>query len=157
MLRLIGSKDPKVADVQSDLGRFKASLLCHPLLPLVGEELRKKIEKGETPPFHLSQKERDQRAGVNRDYHRAVVMHLSAHVHTHPFSVYQLFEFQAGNPECFRLMAIPLQYSAGFLSKAVIGMVELFQPRSPPIDAPLQRKIELWINLLAKGVANDGS
>jgi hypothetical protein len=156
MLRLIGSKDPKVADVQSDLIRLKSSLLGHSLLPSAGEELRKKIERGETPPYHLSQRERDQRLGVDRDYHRAVVMHLSAHVHTHPFSVYQLFEFQAGDPECFRLMAVPLQYSAGFLSKAIVGMIELFQPRTPPVGAPLQRTMDLWNNLLAKGVAGDG-
>lgn len=156
MLRLMGSKDPKVGDVLTDLARLKSSLLGHTFLLSAGEELRKKIEKGETPPYHLSQKERDQRAGIDRDYHRAVVMHLSSHVHTHPFSVYQLFEFQAGDPECFRLMAIPLQYSTGFLSKAVVGMIELFQPRTPPINASLQRTIDLWNGLLAKGVASAG-
>jgi hypothetical protein len=150
MLRLIGSTE--AVALQARVVELKQAMLAHPFLPQAGTELRMKLQKGEIPPYHLTQRERGKRAEIDRDYHRAVVMHLSSHVHTHPFSVYQLFQFQAGEPECLRLMSIPLQYSAAFLAKAIDGMIAIFHPRVPAVSPTLRRALDSWNELLRKGV-----
>lgn len=152
MLRLIGSNHPEILELQSKSSELRAAVLCHAHLPTAGEDLARKVKCGETPPYHLSRAERDARSNIDRDYHTAVIMHLSSHVHTHPFSVHQLFEFRAGDPECLRLMGIPLQYSSAFLSKALIGMRKLFAPNVPKLTLPLERTLATWDGLLATGV-----
>jgi hypothetical protein len=121
-------------------------------LPSAGKDIGGKVRRGETPPYHLSRAERDIRCKINRDYHTAVIMHLSSHVHTHPFSVHQLFQFQAGDPECLGLMGVSLQYSSAFLAKAVIGMRELFAPAVPAISRSFQQLLDTWDGILANGV-----
>lgn len=152
MLRLIGSKSPEVATVQSRLNTYRAELLAHPFLSLAGKPLADKVRRSETPPFHNSRAERDAASNIDHDYHRAVIMHLSSHVHTHPFSVFQLFSFQAGDPECLRLMSIPVQYSCAFLAKALAGIRELFSPRVPATPGGLERAVAVWEGILAEGV-----
>lgn len=156
MLHLIGSKNPEVSTVQFDLDANRARLLCHPFLATAGKSFAGKVRRGETQPFHNTRAERDAAANIDHDYHRAVVMHLSSHVHTHPFSVYQLFSFQAGDPECLRLMSIPVQYSCAFLAKALIGMKVLFSPRVPEPPIGLERAVSVWENLLMQGVKSAG-
>jgi hypothetical protein len=79
-------------------------------------------------------------------------MHLSQHVHTLPFSVDQLFQFKAGDPECLRLMSVAVEYAIGFLAKSLIGMIELFSPRVPSLTSDLGQALGIWEKLLAKGV-----
>jgi hypothetical protein len=152
MLRLIGSGHPEITAVDADISAFRRDILRHPLTQSLGSSFRGKVERGETPPYHLSRAERDARSNINKDYHAAVIMHLSAHVHTHPFSVHQLLGFQAGDPDCIRLMAIPIQYCLTFLGKAVIGMRELFSPRVPPMADDIRKIVDIWGEVLTKGL-----
>lgn len=151
MLRLIRSKHREIAEIERKLNAARSAILRHPFAQSVAPGLVKKIERGETPPFHNSRADRDAASGIDNDYHRAVTMHLSSHVHTHPFSVQQLLSFQAGDPECLQLMSIPLQYSCGFLAKAIPGMIDLFGPRSPQVSEPLERALAVWNQGLATG------
>lgn len=152
MLRLIGSDHPDIQVLQSSTERLRSTLLCHSFLPEAGADTERKVRRCETPPFHISRAARDARCGIDNDYHRAVIMHLSSHVHTHPFSVQQLFDFQAGQSDCLRLMGIPLQYSSLFLAKAVLGMRQLFRPAVPPVTAALQELLEVSEHILARGL-----
>ena len=156
MLRLIGSSHPEVPTVSANVSSFRLELLSHPWLASAGREVERKIQRGDTPPYHLSRAERDRRANIDNEYHTAVSMHLSSHVHTHPFSVYQLFEFQAGDAECLRLMSIPLQYSCGFLAKAIMGMRELFSSSAPPVSPELEASVARWEHVLRIGVKHVG-
>lgn len=151
MLRLIRSKHSEMTEVERKLHAARSAILGHPFALSVDPGVMKKIERGEAPPFHNTRAERDAASGIDNDYHRAVTMHLSSHVHTHPFSVQQLLSFQAGDPECLRLMSIPLQYSCGFLAKAIPGMIDLFGPRSPQVSEPLGRALAVWNQGLATG------
>jgi hypothetical protein len=67
--------------------------------------LRLRLRRSDPPDFHLSRRQRCELSGVNADWHKAVTMQLSQHVHTLPYSVHQLLHFQAGSPEALRLMA----------------------------------------------------
>ncbi|MBY0268045.1 MAG: hypothetical protein K2W84_16635 [Burkholderiales bacterium] len=156
MLRLIGSNHPGISEVESKIVNLRSELLSHPNTSALEAAFRGKIEKGETPLYHLSRAERDSRLKINPDYHRAVIMHLSSHVHTHPFSIYQLFDFNASDPECVRLMSVPLQYCIAFLGKATLGMSDIFSPRMPPRSDQVSQTIENWVNILAKGVKGVG-
>ena len=152
MLRLIGSNHPGIPAVEAEIVSLRSAILNHPTTSTLDAAFRGKVKKGETPPYHLSRAERDSRLSINRDYHNAVIMHLSSHVHTHPFSVHQLFDFKASDPECVRLMAVPLQYCLAFLGKAILGVSDLFAPRFPPRTDQLSQTIEIWVGILTKGV-----
>ena len=152
MLRLIGSKHPDIPGLATNVSELRNAILMHPYLPSAGKDIAGKVRRGTTPPYHLSRAERDSRCKIDHDYHTAVIMHLSSHVHTHPFSVHQLFDFQAGNPECLGLMGVSLQYSSAFLAKAVVGMRELFRPAVPPVSSSFQQLLDTWDGILAKGV-----
>lgn len=152
MLRLLGSNHPDISELEASIDRLRANVLKHSFLPVAGADTERKVRRGETPPFHLSRAARDASCGVDNDYHRAVIMHLSSHVHTHPFSVQQLFDFQAGDPDCLRLMGIPLQYSSLFLAKAVVGMRKLFAPAVPPLTSVLQELLETSEYILGRGL-----
>jgi hypothetical protein len=152
MLRLIGSNHPDIPQLETENMELRDAVLAHPHLPTTGQNLARKVQRKETPPYHLSRAERDVRSNINRDYHTVMIMHLSSHVHTHPFSVHQLFEFKAGDPDCLRLMGIAVQYSSAFLAKAVIGMRRLLAPNVPPLTSSLQKTLETLDALLAKGV-----
>lgn len=152
MLRLIGSNHPDIPQLATNIDELRNAVLKHPHLASAGEDIARKVRRGETPPYHLSRAERDARSNISHDYHTAVIMHLSSHVHTHPFSIHQLFDFKAGDPECLRLMGVSLQYSSAFLAKTLIGMRKLFAPNVPPLSSSLQQALDTWNALLAKGV-----
>src|SRR5258708_5359989 len=156
VLRLIASNHPEVSEVEANLAELRQPVLDHPFMQSSGADLARKVRRGEPPPYHLSRAERDARSGIDGDYHTVVIMHLSSHVHTHPFSVHQLLEFHAGDPECLRLMAIPLQYSLAFLAKALIGIRELFSPRVPSASPELVQSLGVWEGVLRKGVKRAG-
>ena len=109
MLELIGSNDPECQSVLATYQSLKKETLAHPFFVTIVSGLAKEIEKRRTPQYRLSRKERDKRCGIDFDYHTVVIMHLSQHVHTLPFSVDQLFQFKAGDPECLRLMSVAVE------------------------------------------------
>lgn len=152
MLRLIGSNHSEIPKLEENVLQLRARCLNHSFIASAGKELARKVERGETPPYHLSRGERDKRMDVSHDYHTAVIMHLSSHIHTHPFSVHQLFEFKAGDPECLRLMAVPLQYSLAFFAAAVVGILALCPPTTTRMPARLVRSTDTWTGILRRGV-----
>lgn len=154
MLELIGSRDPECQRVLASYNTLKDETLAHPFLATVSNGLKAKIERGDTPPYHLSRKERDKQCGIDPDYHTVVIMHLSQHVHTLPFSVDQLLQFQTGDPECLRLMSVAVEYATGFLAKSLIGIIGLFAPRVPAISEDVKRALDMWEQVLMNGVKN---
>lgn len=156
MLELIRSKHPELNDVKKEVCLLHSQVLQHPHLEKCDKGLKTKLEKKRYEPYHINQGERDSRAGIDNDYHKAVIMHLSSHVHTHPFSVYQLMDFKAGDPECLTLMSISLQYASAFLAKAINDLGVLFQPRVPSYSQEVKDLLTLWQSILKTGV-NKGS
>lgn len=154
MLELIGSNDSECQSVVAAYQSLKKETLAHPFFTTIANGLEKQIEKRRTPPYHLSRKERDKLCGIDYDYHTVVAMHLSQHVHTLPFSVDQLFQFQAGDPECLRLMSVAVEYAIGFLAKSLVGMIDVFSPRVPSVTSDLRQALDTWEALLAMGVKN---
>lgn len=156
MLALIGSSATAVVTIDAAVLALRSELLAHPLLHSNGPDLAKRITKCDAPPFHLGHMERNKRSGVDHDYYNAAIMFLSAYVHTFPFSVHQLMEFRAGNDESLRLMSMPIQYSLGFLSKAIDGMHSVFGLSLPIPDEATSKTLRTWVELLDCGIRHVG-
>lgn len=151
MLELMGSKDPRVVEVRQDVEKYRVEVLTHNHLEKCDVELKTKLEKENYQPYHLTRKQRNERLGVNNTYQNSVTMHLSAHVHTHPFSVFQLVDFKAGDPECLILMSMGLQYSTAYLAKAIIGMNKIFDPMVPELSEEIGTLLDLWDGIISNG------
>ncbi len=152
MLTLIGSRDPRIAEVEEDITLLRRSVLDMRFELFLSKSVLGKVVNGECPPYLVSRSIRLDAADINSNYFTAALMHLSSHVHAHPFSLHQLFDFKAGTPEAYGLMKIAGQYACGFLAVSVREMSNLFSPRAPDPPACVQATLELWWDILRQGV-----
>ena len=156
MLRLIGSTAPGVVDVDKNVTELRQKLTSHDFFNSADAGLKKKVQNGNVPPFHLSHADRNKRAGVNHEYYNAAVMFLSSYVHTYPFSVHQLMEFRAGDPESLRLMSLPVQHASGFLAKGIEGMSLVFGDVMPSPPEAASELLSTWIEIIGHGTSGVG-
>ena len=152
VLSLIGSRDPRLAEVEENIRELREVVLAPQYNEFIPKNVRGKIEKGDCPPYLNSRSQRLAAANVNADYFTAALMNLSSHVHTHPFSLHQLFDFKAGTPEAYGLMKVSGQYACGFLSASVRDISNLFYPRLPETPANVQDTLDIWCGVLETGV-----
>lgn len=151
-LELIQSKSPEVIDIKNKVDELRNNIVKHKFYGDLDNNAKKKIEKGETPAFYLSHLERNKRAHINHDYYNACIMFLSAYVHTFPFSINQLMQFKAGDPESLRLMSMPIQYSLGFFAKSIMGMHVIFGERLPNKPQEVSDLCAIWSGILENGI-----
>jgi hypothetical protein len=152
MLTKIGSKDPSVESTRKEVENLKAKTLAHRSITVCSQQVKSNVENGKYQPYHLTQRQRNVEAGVNHDYHDAVTMHLSSHVHTHPFSVQQILEFKAGSNECVGLMGIAIQYSSAYLAKAIEGMRLVFSESVPVLEEKTENTLVQWLAVATNGI-----
>jgi hypothetical protein len=152
MLEAIGSRNPKTDELRTEVATLTSAVLASQLFADLSSGVRDKINKGDPPPYHLSQRERCASYGVNFDYYNAVTMQLSQYVHTLPFAVHQLFGFRAGTEDALGLMSLPLQYSMAFLARVTAQMRDLFPGVAPAAPSRTARAIDLWIGISHRGL-----
>jgi hypothetical protein len=152
MLEAIGSIDPQKKQMELDAQRILEEVRKNPLFDSLRGDIKKNITKRDPPAFHLSQKQLCEECGVDYEYYRAVTMQLSQYVHTFPYSVHQLFNFNAGSLEALRLMALPLQFALPFLGRSIDGMHHLFAGKTPHPPSRTARSMELWRIVSSRGV-----
>ncbi|MGQ3053149.1 MAG: hypothetical protein ACT6S0_15335 [Roseateles sp.] len=159
ILARIGSTDPAIAGIRADAARLQLALDAHAHMAALPTELqaamRLRLARNDPPDFHLNRRQRCELSGVDADWHEAITMQLSQHVHTLPFSVHQLRKFQAGTPEALRLMAQPLVFALPFLARVIHGMEVLMPGRAPKPPSRTARTIAAW-RLLADRGMKDG-
>jgi hypothetical protein len=152
-----GSADPRADDTRADVSRLQAELESHEFFASLRTELqaalRQRMAKGDPPAFHLSQRQRCALSGVDADWHNAVTMQLSQHVHTLPFSVRELSHLQAGTAEAHRLMALPFVSTLPFLVRVIQAMDRLIPGRAPVPPSRTARTMVLWRTLAERGFA----
>lgn len=158
-LKILGgtaSTDPAITGILADAARLQLALEAHEYmasLPAVPQaELRLRLRRSDPPDFHLTRRQRCALSGVDADWHKAVSMQLSQHVLTLPYSVHQLFQFQAGTPAALRLTAMPLLFALPFLARAIHAMDLLLPGRAPKPPSRTARTMALW-----RGVAEPGT
>lgn len=154
MLNLIGSRNPVITMIEKTVGELRSALLEKKYEPYISKDLLGKIKKGDCPDYIIPRSRRLIYGSVDIDYFKAALMQLSSHVHSHPFSLHQLFDFKAGSQEAFNLVKIGGQYACGFLCAAIRDMSELFSSRVPEADVETKRVVDQWCDLLSKGVKN---
>jgi hypothetical protein len=149
----IGSTDPAVAGILADAARLQLALEGHEYISSLPEglkaELRLRLRRSDPPDFHLSRRQCCALSGVNADWHKAVTMQLSQHVHTLPFSIHHLSQLQADTPHALRLVAMPLLFALPFLVRTIQGMDVLLPGRAPRPPSRTARTMALW-----RGVAD---
>ena len=156
MLDRMRSTNPKVAEIRAHAEELVSSILGHPFYPSISRDVQRKINKGDAPAFHLSQRDLNIESGIDHDYHTAATMFLSQYLHTFPFSLHQLMEFRAGEPEALQLSALPLQYSMAFLAMAIEKMIEIWPEGHVEPSGDMQHILETWRCIAERGVPNVG-
>jgi hypothetical protein len=156
MLERVRSTNPQVGDIRKRAAALLGSVTGHPFYASVLKDIQRKITKGDAPAFHLSQRDLNIASGINHDYHTTATMFLSQYVHTFPFSLHQLMEFRAGEPEALRLSSIPLQYSMAFLAKAIQGMIHIWPEGHVEPPDGVRDLLARWLFIAERGVENAG-
>lgn len=156
MLEKFRSANPQVEEIRTRAGTLFRSVVGHPFYPSISKEVQRKITKGDAPAFHLSQRDLNVASGVDHDYHTTATMFLSQYVHTFPFSLHQLMEFRAGEPEALRLSSIPLQYSMSFIAKSIMGMIHIWPEGDVPATEEVGQLLYRWLVIAEKGPQNAG-
>jgi hypothetical protein len=152
MLRTLESKDPQAGEIYNRASTLQAEAIGHSSYKNIPKHLKNKIASGDAPSFLLSQRELNTANSVNHDYHTSATMWLSQYVHTLPMSVHQLIEFKAGTPEALRMHSMPIQFTLGFIAKAISGMTSVFlngKLATPVADSKL---ILQWCSIVENGV-----
>lgn len=152
MLEAIGSKNPEVQSIRDDCPRLLERITAHPAFQGMRKHIQRKVQDGDPPTFHLSQRERCQAAGIDFDYYNAVTMQLSQYVHTLPFALHQLLSFRAGSEDVLVLMRLPLEYVLPFLGRVTNEMRALMPANTPDAPARTARTMARWDAIYRNGV-----
>lgn len=160
VLARLRSTDPAIAGIRADAARLQLALDAHEYLaslpPELQAALRLRLARNDPPDFHLNRRQRCEMSGVNADWHEAITMQLSQHVHTLPFSVHQLMQFQAGTPEALRLMCQPLVFALPFLVRVIQAMDQLMPGKAPKPPSRTARTMIVWRAVAEQGARDAG-
>lgn len=152
MLLKIGSEDPRVDGIRHRTLDVSATLIAHPFYRTTSKKFQVDVSKGNVPPFHLSQEERNQASGIDHDYYSTATIFLSQYVHSFPFSLHQLMNFRAGQEDAIRLSSMPLQYSMPFLAKATSDMLTICPEATAVSNPKVDRILSTWHEVATNGL-----
>jgi hypothetical protein len=151
MLDAIGTTDERYFALVAKEQKLHERVLAHPFFSKIPKNYQKKVEERNPPESFVSAREQCKSNRVNHAYYTAVTMHMSHFVHTHPFSVHQLFGFKGGASDALHQMSLPLQYAMAFLSRAIEEWSSLFPEATPHPSSEVERKMKLWNALIERG------
>lgn len=152
MLDGIGSKDPRVKDIEINGAALRDQVMQSPCFQELPPDFQSKIRKQNAPHMIFAPRVMCERFGINYDYYNVATMELSQHVHTFPFSVHQLMEFRAGTEEATRLMKLPIQYSLAFISRVAIEASQIFDTQTPPPPSRTRTVMLKWLSIYSQGI-----
>jgi hypothetical protein len=153
MLTAIKSSRPEVEEIRSEVHSLTQSISQDPQFKSAKTEIRRKVNEGDPPAYHLSQRERCAAATLDYDYHNTVTMQLSQYVHTLPFALHQLFSFRAGSEETLGLMSLPIDYTLPFIARVTDQMRTQFPGRTPDPPARTARRLAFCNAIYERGVS----
>lgn len=154
MLHSIQSIDPQAIEIHTRAAGLAKEAEAHPWFQNIDKKAQARIRAGDAPSFLLSQRALNKANGVNHEYHVASTMMLSQYVHTLPISVHQLIEFKAGTPEALHMSSMPIQYSLGFLARAIARMVETFPQADQELTEEQLTIFSRWNAVVENGVTS---
>lgn len=152
MLQAIGSKHAMADAIHEQARTLNDKVICHPWFINVTKHLQGKIKSGDAPSFLLSQRELNKANAINHQYHTSATMWLSQYVHTFPMSLHQLNEFRAGTAEALHLSAMPIQYTLGFLARAITKMSGKFREANIELTSRDRVLFTTWCSVVENGV-----
>ena len=152
MLESIGSKNPEVESIRAQFTELTSKVTNHCVFQTIRQDIQKKVVGGDSPAFHLSQRDRCDSAGLNFDYYNAFTMQLSQYVHTLPFALHQLFSFRAGSDDALPLMSLPIEYVLPFLGRVTSEIRALISTPTPDAPARTARTLAIWGAIYQRGV-----
>jgi hypothetical protein len=144
----VGSADPQVRSLRADVSRLLAEVEGHEFLtslrPELQAELRRRLNKGDPPAFHLGQRQRCALSGVDADWHNEVCAQLAQYVHALPSTVRQLAQLKVDRPEALGLVALPLLASLPLLARVTQTMAEFMPGNAPEPPSRTARTMAAW-------------
>jgi len=143
MLRHIRSTSPKLKNLTDQVKQLKEELERNPIYPTLDSELKRKSRKGNLA-LHLTNSELSERSKINPGYYKAAYSFLSSYIHTYPFSLSQLQQFRAGNPDSLHLISTALNYCVIFLSITIRDFVRLFPDQEKFMPTEIEEIIKKW-------------
>ena len=152
MLNLIESDNSKAKTIHSDAIALVKKAEAHQWFTNISKNHQKRIREGNAPSFLLSQKDLNKINGVNHEYYVVATMTLSQYVHTLPMSVHQLMGFKAGTSEALHMSSMPIQYSLGFLARAILRMIEVFPNGYQKLNDQQLIVFDRWSSIVKNGV-----
>jgi hypothetical protein len=153
MLTAIQSSRPEVEEIRSEVHSLTESLSHELHFNAAKSEVRRKVNEGDPPAYHLSQRERCAAASLDFDYYNTVTMQLSQYVHTLPFALHQLFSFRAGSEETLGLMSLPLDYTLPFIARVTDQMRAQYPGRTPDPPSRTAKRLAVWNAIYERGVS----
>ena len=155
MLDRVGSTDSRLQQIKLQAGNLQTVLRQHPCFGLASRELQRKVQNGDAPSVHLSQRELNAMSGIDHDYYVGATMFLSQYVHAYPMSLHQLAEFQARTPDAWHLSSMPLQYAMPFIASAIQGMTTVW-PEGVVDAESTAPTLDFWLTVARQGVSRAG-
>ena len=150
MLEKIGSTDSRVNEIRQKAAALSEQIKSHNCYVNGSKNLQARVTRGES--FRLTQRELNVVNGVDHDFYVAATMFLSQYVHTFPFSIHQLMESRAGEPETIRLASMPLRYAMPFVVKAIDCMIAIWPDAQGTLTDDLDRLMRQWRHVAKHGV-----
>jgi hypothetical protein len=153
MLRAIQSKAEKADEIHDKARTISENVIGHAWFINVEKSLQGKIKSGDAPAFLLSQRELNKANAIDHQYHTTATMWLSQYVHTFPIALHQLSEFRAGTGEALHISSMPIQYTLGFLARAITKMAETFPEANIEVTTADENLFSTWCSLVERGVS----
>lgn len=148
MLKLIGSTNPIIADVEKDIENYREKLLNNDFFKSKNSKERTLYRKGEVG-ISLTNSQISEKAGISVNFYKSVYKYLSSYTHTFPFSVQQIAVFKADDEESLNIINSLVEISSGYLSFAIRDFVKLF-PDQKETTKDVDDIIKLWLEVLKK-------
>lgn len=141
MLELSKSKSEKLAKIRQDIEGFKVKLKNNKFYQRLDLKEQRKYYSGEKGVF-LKNTDISRNAGINPDYYKSIYKYLSQYVHTYPFSISQITQFNASDTESQKLFEPIIEYSTGYLGLSIRDFLKIFPDQSVNIPPEITQIIE---------------
>jgi len=148
MLRLIGSQNPKIPELEADIEGWRVRLRNTKHFAEHSAKEQKRLLAGdiEIPPRRTDVAEA---AGISRKYYVAMYKNLSNHAHTHPFSVGQTAAFSAGQSESVELLKMTVDRAIAILSFSVRDFITMFPDQGEFAPPEFWDTLDIWEYLMS--------
>lgn len=151
MLNLINAQHPELEAIKEKMTGKINELKSFSQYFQIDKTTQGNVISGKIPSYHLGPKNRFTEYGVEYSFQQVSTIRLSQYVHTHPFSIVDLFDFQGGSAKSALSMSMPQQHALPFLCRSIIEIQKIFPNWIPKPPSRTAATMLNWFELSATG------